>query len=133
MPNDIVHGDKFVFLVDDDPAVLRCLQRLLKVHGFSAQAFSSAEAFCASANFDEGLCLVLDIDLPGMSGIELSRRLAASGSTLPVIFITGNDAEPVRKNAIEAGCLAYLSKPFPAQLLLDAIDHAPTFPKRRSQ
>jgi FixJ family two-component response regulator len=119
-----VPTDKTVFVVDDDLQLLRGIARFLKAHGFHPQTFDSAEAFCSSANPDKGLCLVLDINLSGRSGIELSRQLAASGSSLPIIFITGNDAEHVQKSAIDAGCLAYLPKPFSAQALLNAIDKA---------
>jgi FixJ family two-component response regulator len=113
-----------IFVVDDDPAVLRSLERLLNASGFVARTFDSADAFCASAIPDDGLCLVLDINLGGSSGIELSRRLTASGSLLPVIFITGNDTEHLRNEAIQAGCIAYLKKPFASLSLLDAIKRA---------
>ena len=85
--------DKIIFVVDDDSALRRSLHRLLSAHGFDARTFDSAEAFCASANPDDGFCLVLDINLKRSSGIELSRQLAASGSPLPIIFITGNDSK----------------------------------------
>jgi FixJ family two-component response regulator len=130
LPSEKDISDKIVFVVDDDPALRRSLNRLLGAHGFDAQLFNSAEAFCASAKSDEGLCLVLDINLTGSSGIELGRRLAASGSSLPIIFITGNDVEHVRKDAINAGCIAYLPKPFSARSLLDAIDKAAALRKK---
>jgi FixJ family two-component response regulator len=129
VPNNKEAADKTIFVVDDDSALLRSLYRLLKAHGFSPRTFESAEAFCASANPDEALCLVLDINLNGHSGIELCRQLTASGSSLPIILITGNDAERVRKEALDAGCLAYLQKPFSAQSLLQAIGKAATFRK----
>jgi FixJ family two-component response regulator len=123
--------NKIVFVVDDDPALQRSVQRLLKAHGFDAQIFDSAEAFCASANPDTGQCLVLDINLSGRSGIELSRQLTALGHSLPIIFITGNDTEYIRTAAIDTGCLAYLHKPFSAQSLMDAIARAVAFRKTK--
>jgi FixJ family two-component response regulator len=113
-----------LFVIDDDPGMLRTIERLLKVHGFDVQAFASAEAFLGSANPRDGGCLVLDIDLGGMSGIELRRQLTLSGMSLPVIFITAKDSEFVRKTALEVGCFAYLSKPFPAKQLMNAIEDA---------
>jgi FixJ family two-component response regulator len=86
--------------------------------------YCSAEAFLDAATASEVTCLVLDIQLDGMSGIELRHHLAASGSNLPTIFMTGCDDDAMRKRAIEAGCVAYLLKPFRADFLLDAIDKA---------
>ena len=123
--------NRAVLVVDDDSALLRSLQRLLKAHGFAVRTFDSAKAFCAAANPDESLCLVLDINLNGSSGIELSRSLTASGSSVPVIFITANDSEHLRKEAADAGCLAYLTKPFASRLLLDAISNAAALRKSR--
>ncbi len=113
--------DKIVFVVDDDLAVLSSLKRLLNASGFSAEVFESAEDFCQFAVPERGLCAVLDINLKISDGIELRRQLTASGSTLPIIFVTANDSEHVRRTAIAAGCVAYLRKPFPAQMLFDAI------------
>jgi FixJ family two-component response regulator len=113
--------NKTIFIIDDDVAILRSLERLLKAHEFHPVVFDSVQAFCAAADPQDGLCLVLDINLNGRSGIEFRRQLAASGSSLPVIFITGNDSELVRKEAVDAGCIAYLRKPFPVRSLLDAI------------
>jgi FixJ family two-component response regulator len=128
---DASTDQNIVFVVDDDSALLRSLHRLLSAHGFAPRTFDSAETFCASANPDAGLCLVLDINLNGVSGIELSRQLAASGCLLPIIFITGNDADHVRRDALNAGCLAYLRKPFSAHSLLEAIELASTLRKSR--
>jgi FixJ family two-component response regulator len=123
--------NKTIFIIDDDAALLRSLERLLGALGFHPLVFDSAQAFCASANPQDGRCLVLDINLNGSSGIEFRRQLAASGSSLPVIFITGNDSERMRKDAIDAGCVAYLSKPFAAQSLLDAIGKITASPESR--
>lgn len=123
--------EKIVFVVDDDVAVLRSLKRLLDASGFCAEVFESAEAFCESAATERGLCVVLDINLKATSGIELKRQMTASGSTLPVIFVTANDSEHVRHRAIDAGCVAYLRKPFPAKSLFDAIHLAAQHPRQQ--
>ena len=115
---------KVVTVIDDDPAMLKAIERLLGAKGFDVEAFPSAEAFLAGAAASEATCLVLDIHLGGMSGIELRRRLAESGSRLPVIFITALDDEATRKEAMEAGCVAFLRKPFLSHLLIDAIEKA---------
>ena len=112
---------KIVLVVDDDPSVLRGLQRLLKAHGFDAKLFDSAESFLLHAHVDEALCLILDINLTGKSGIELRRELTVAGSSLPVIFMTANDSAATCRAAQDAGCIAYLPKPFSAQLLIEAI------------
>jgi FixJ family two-component response regulator len=115
---------KVIAIVDDEQAMLKAIERLLTACGFSTQGFASAEAFLDSRSAQDAACLVLDIHLGGMSGIELRRRLNAVRSTLPVIFITAVDDESVRKEAIEVGCIACLRKPFPGNLLLGAIDKA---------
>ena len=122
---------KTVFVVDDDVAVLRSLKRLLNASGFWVEVFESAEAFCESAIPEHGLCVVIDINLKTSSGIELRRQLTASGSTLPVIFVTANDSEHARRAAIDAGCIAYLRKPFAAQSLFDAIRRAANAPAQQ--
>ena len=121
---------KLVIVVDDDRSMLRSVERLLKAHGFDVAVFDRVEDFLARANLCEAACLVLDIQLDpdGMSGIELRRRLTLSGIELPVIFITGNDSARSRQAATEAGCSAYLPKPFAAASLIDAIN-APGQPR----
>lgn len=98
--------------------------RLLNVHGFVTEVYNSAEAFLENAAASDARCLVLDINLRGISGIELRRRLASGGSTLPVIFMTALDSEAVEREAVEAGCIAFLRKPFLARQLIDAIGKA---------
>ena len=113
-----------VAIVENDASMLRGIVRLLSAHGFYTQAFASAEAFLDRKIVNEVACLILDIHLDGISGIELRRQLTKSGSPLPVIFITGTDDEATRKEAIEARCVAYLLKPFSANLLIGAIEEA---------
>jgi FixJ family two-component response regulator len=115
---------KLVVVVDDDHSMLRSLERLLSASGFDAEVFSSAEAFLARTNAREAVCLVLDIHLGGMSGIELRRRLAASGSAVPVVFMTAFDDDRTHEEAMRVGCIACLHKPFPARMLIRAIETA---------
>ena len=115
---------KLVAVVDDDLSMLKGVQRLLAAHGFDTEVFSSAEGFLGRAGDRELTCLVLDIQLGGMSGIELRRRLASSGSTVPVIFITAVDDQAIHDEARDAGCVACLQKPFPAKMLIGAIEQA---------
>ena len=109
---------KLVLVVDDDPSMLGAVERLLRVHGFDTEVFNTVESFLDRARLCDATCLVLDIHLDGMSGIELKRQLTLSGIELPVIFITANDSEATRKAAMEAGCVAYLPKPFPTKSLI---------------
>jgi FixJ family two-component response regulator len=111
-----------IAIVEDNPSMLQSLSRLLSVHGFRVQAFASAESFLDDIAKCEADCLLLDIDLGGISGIDLKRQLAASGSNLPVIFMTAIDTEATRQEAFDVGCVAYLKKPFLAKLLIDAIN-----------
>ena len=111
-----------IAVVEDDPSMLQGLSRLLSVHGFRVKKFSSAESFLEDVARCEANCLLVDIHLGGISGIDLKRRLTSSGSDLPVIFMTGIDNEATRQEAFDAGCVAYLRKPFLAKLLIDAIN-----------
>jgi FixJ family two-component response regulator len=113
-----------VAVVDDDPSMLKGVERLLKAHGFGTEVYASAEAFLDRPDQSNVNCLVLDINLGGMSGIELSRLLRASGSVLPIVFLTGVDDEARRATALSAGGTAYLNKPFPGNLLIEAIRKA---------
>jgi len=115
---------KLVVLVDDDKSVLKSLERLLKASGFDTETFLSAEAFLERGSGPEAACLVLDIHLGGMSGIELRRRLAASGQSVPVIFMTAFDDDATQQAALAAGGIACLRKPFPARSLIGAINEA---------
>ena len=113
-----------VIVVDDDAALLKSVARLLAHHGIDSSTFVSAEALLESDSVQAATCLLLDIHLGGISGIELQRRLAASGSKWPVIFMTANDNEATRHEAMDTGCIAYLRKPFAQQVLLNAISKA---------
>jgi FixJ family two-component response regulator len=115
---------KTVFVVDDDPGMLRSVERLLRQYGFNSVLFNSVEAFQQQANLSEAFCVILDINLNDGSGIELRKRLTDGGAALPVIFITGNDSDTAREAALASGCSAYLTKPFPAQALMDPVRKA---------
>jgi FixJ family two-component response regulator len=118
----ILSKRKTVFVVDDDPDMLRGVKRLLGAHGYDSVLFPSAEAFQKHGNFERAICVVLDINLSDDSGIEVRHRLKAAGVSLPVIFITGNDSPATRMAAMAAGCLAYLTKPFTANSLIEPIE-----------
>ena len=113
-----------VFVVDDDPSTLRGVKRLLREHGFQAVLFDSAQALQNHGDFDDACCIVLDINLSDGSGIDLRNQLKATGILLPVIFITGNDNDATRLAALQSGCIAYLTKPFPAKSLIEPIELA---------
>ncbi|HEY2675829.1 MAG TPA: response regulator [Steroidobacteraceae bacterium] len=110
-----------VVVVDDDPGMLTGLRRLLTAHGFEARVFSAAEGCLAGSDSSESICLVLDVNLNGQSGIEFCAQLRREGVDHPVIFITGIDSQIVREAALAVGCVAYLAKPFQAEALIGAI------------
>jgi FixJ family two-component response regulator len=113
-----------VAVVEDDPSMRRSLQRLLAAHGFAVETFASAEAFLGDLPVCRSACALFDIDLPGMSGLELHHRINAAGATLPVIFITALDDDVLEQAAIGSGCVAYIRKPFAAERLITAIENA---------
>ncbi|MBY3099981.1 MULTISPECIES: response regulator transcription factor [Rhizobium] len=113
-----------VAVVDDDASLRRSLGRLLNAYGFLAEEYASAEDFLARDRKTAIDCLVLDIDLSGMSGIDLQRRLKAEGTVLPVIFITALEAGSVKAEAEKVGCVAYLQKQFSGAALIAAINNA---------
>jgi len=115
---------KIVAVVDDDPGMLDSLVRLLRAWGFEPAAYDSAEAFWEGHVFSKAICVLLDVNLPGMSGIELRRRLREAKSPLPVIFMTAESNERTRNDATAAGCVDYLHKPFAAEALFEALQKA---------
>jgi FixJ family two-component response regulator len=110
-----------VFIIDDDPAIRESLLSLLRSVDQTSLAFGSTQEFLDSARPDAPGCLVLDIRLPGRSGLEFQRELALSGLHLPIIFITGHGDIPMSVSAMKAGAIEFLTKPFRNQDLLDAI------------
>jgi FixJ family two-component response regulator len=113
-----------VFLVDDDKQLLRALARLLREHGFKTAAFESAEAFLREHDTSQPGCLVLDVNLPGLDGLELQRRLTERGASRPIIFLTGHGDIPASVRAVKAGALDFLTKPVAGETLLAAVRDA---------
>jgi len=123
------HQNIYVAVVDDDESVCRSLSRLLRAAHFQPIAYLSAEAFLADAKHPKFDCLVLDIQLGGISGLELSQRLSAVKDSTPVVFITAHDDPRVRAEAEASGCAGYFRKTDPGALVLEAITkavHPPT-------
>jgi FixJ family two-component response regulator len=117
-------AQRLVIVLDDDPGVLKGIQRLLTACGVDSELFSSVQDFQIRARLHSASCLILDINLNGESGIQVRRQLTVTWPSLPVIFITANDNEGIRGAALEAGCVAYLVKPFSAKSLMNAIEQA---------
>ena len=111
-------------VIDDDVSVLRALHLFLEVAGFKVETFSSAEEFLVSPCLERARCLVLDVQLGGMSGFELSDCLAATQHQIPLIFITAHDDAQTRERARRAGAVKYLPKPFDEDALIQAIHSA---------
>jgi FixJ family two-component response regulator len=124
MANSVPKPQKTVAIVDDDPGMLVSLCDLLGARGFRTSVFASAEEWLDRGAAIYVDCMLVDVYLGGISGIELQRRLRASGSTLPVILMTARYDEATRSQALEAGCVSLLCKPFPAVELIEAIENA---------
>jgi len=116
--------EPIVFAVDDDPSMREALARLFRSIGMRAQIFASAQDFLKFKRPDAPACLVLDVRLPGLSGLDLQRELTAADCAIPIIFITGHGDIPMSVEAMKAGAVEFLTKPFRDQALLDAIHHA---------
>ena len=117
----MIEPDAIVFVVDDDPSVRRSTERLLRSAGLKVQTFSSAREFLASHRPEGPACLVLDVRMPGLSGMELQRELTQSGIDIPIIFITAHGDIPMTVRAMKAGAVEFLTKPFSSRGLLDAV------------
>ena len=116
--------DSVVFVVDDDSSVCEAIKSLIRSVGLRVETFGTAQEFLSSKRPDAPGCVVLDVRLPGLSGLDLQRELAAHDINLPVIFITGHGDIPMSVRAMKAGALEFLTKPFRDQDLLDAIQQA---------
>jgi len=110
-----------VCIVDDDASLRRSLRNLLTSVGFRVETFESAEAFMESLDRDSIGCVVLDVRMAGMSGLDLLRHLVASGSRIPVIMLTAHADDETRRRSLEAGAVAFLEKPVRSAALLDAV------------
>jgi len=117
-------AESIVFIIDDDPLYRASTERLVRSVGFSVQSFQSARDFVGSRRPNVPSCLILDVRLPGLSGLDLQRELAEAGVHLPIIFVTGYGDIPMSVQAMKAGAVEFLTKPFRDQVLLDAIRQA---------
>ena len=126
-------GAPIVFVVDDDPSVRSSLKFLLSTVGLQVESFASADAFLQKKAPDAASCLVLDVRLPGLSGLDFQRELAARNTRIPIIFLTGHGDIPMSVRAMKAGAIEFLPKPFGEQELLQAIDAALTLDRRARQ
>ena len=116
------YGQGLVAVVEDDDLARTALGRLLDAAGFEHALFESAETFLASAPDSEWICLIVDVQLPGMSGIDLQRTLRSAGPEAPVIIVTGKATDEIRERAEQAGCAAFLTKPFHPDTILALIE-----------
>lgn len=119
-----MNQESTVYVVDDDPAVLRSLELLLRSVGIPVRTFSGGQAFLDGFDAAGGGCLVLDVRMPGMSGLELQRRLKERDADFPVIIITGHGDVPIAVRTLKEGAIEFLEKPFSKQLLLEHIRDA---------
>jgi len=120
-PEDRADRSLLVSIVDDDASMRSSTRRLLGTFGFRAEAFASAQAFLDSGRLQDGACLILDVRMPGMDGLELQRLLARNHHRLPIIFVTAQASAEEEARAMQAGALAFLRKPVSPQDLLSAL------------
>src|SRR6478609_8563998 len=120
----MLHGTPVVFVVDDDPSVRRSLELLIDSAGWLAETFSSAQEFLSCPPVPVPNCLVLDVTLPDLDGLELQKRVALDRIDMPIIFISGYGDVPMTVRAMKAGAMEFLTKPLGTEALLSAIRHA---------
>jgi FixJ family two-component response regulator len=113
-----------IAVVDDDEAIREATESLIRSVGFRAVVFPSAEDFLRSNHLQDTACLIVDVRMPGMSGLELQRQLASANYSMPIIFITAHGDEEARARALRAGAVAFLGKPFSDEVLLRAVQAA---------
>lgn len=113
-----------IFVVDDDPSVRKGLERLLRAGGYETEAFGSAAAYLERAPYEGEGCLILDVSMPGMSGLELQSHLVQSASNLPIVFLTAHGDIPLTVQAMKLGAVDFLTKPVNEAALFDAIAQA---------
>jgi len=118
-------GDSpLVAIVDDDELFRRSLERLVRSAGFRVETFGSAEDFLEFEHLDRTACAILDVQLPGMNGLDLQRRLITRRQPLPIVFVSAHENPVVRANALNAGAIAFLKKPFDGSALLAALNRS---------
>ena len=115
---------RLVAIVDDDELFRRSVGRLVRSAGFAAETFASAEDFLEHGDFDRTACAVLDVKLPAMNGLDLQRRLVMRPRVIPIVFVSAHDDAVIQTNALRAGAVAFLKKPFDDYTLLDALERA---------
>jgi FixJ family two-component response regulator len=120
-------SENLISVVDDDESVRRTTTLLIESFGFRAAAFESAETFLNSGHLHDTSCLIVDVQMPGMNGLQLQSHLAAAGCGIPVIFITAYESDDSRQRAMHAGAAAFLGKPFSDEQLLQTIRSALRF------
>ena len=113
-----------ISIVDDDRSLREATKGLVRSFGYGADTFASAEEFLQSDRVNDTSCLILDVNMPGLSGIELQRQLIEQGNRMPIIFITAIPEETTRAKALDAGAVGFLSKPFREEWLIDRLDVA---------
>jgi FixJ family two-component response regulator len=118
------HSDVLITVVDDDPSVRQGLERLIRSFGWKAETFASAQEFLARPRTDAPSCLVLDLQLPGLTGLDLQRRMAEAGLETPIVFLTGHGDIPASVQAMKAGAIQFLTKPVDDSELVKAIEEA---------
>jgi FixJ family two-component response regulator len=114
-------GKNLISVVDDDESIRRTTTRLIESFGFRAAAFESADGFLGSGQLHDTSCLIVDVQMPGMNGLQLQSHLVAEGCGIPIIFITAYDDKESRRRAMQAGAVAFLGKPFSDEQLLQTI------------
>lgn len=119
-----MNGDATVFVVDDDASVRHALTRLLQAGGYTPEAFDSGEAFLRGFHSDRPGCLLLDLKMPGMSGLDVQAALAERGALLPIIFLTGHASVPATVRALKSGAFEFLEKPVAGEVLLEYVRRA---------
>jgi FixJ family two-component response regulator len=120
----MTHPKPTVFVIDDDSSVLKSLSRLLRSLGFDTETFASAELFLARKHYDGAGCIVLDVRMPGLSGMDLQDELSKADYSMPIIFITGHGNIPMSVQAMKKGAVNFLAKPFDDEELLQAVREA---------
>jgi FixJ family two-component response regulator len=121
-------NQSIVMIVDDDDSIRKAVRRLMKSFGFAVETFASAEEFLDSDRLEKTSCLILDVHMPGMDGLQLQERLVASSHAIPIIFITAFTDDRARVQALRAGAVGYLAKPFADEELLNCINAALKLP-----
>jgi len=124
--------ENLISIVDDDESVRRTTTLLIESFGYQAAAFESAETFLNSGHLHDTSCLIVDVQMPGMNGLQLQSHLGASGRGIPIIFITGYEREDSRQRAMQAGAAAFLGKPFSDEQLLQIIRSALKFSQQNN-